>query len=211
MDQKKTGSVTRTERKKEATRQNILDAALKMFKEQGVHTTTMEQIAEAADIAKGTLYNYFPVKEAIIDEIMKRSFREKHGDRIGEFQRLLDTRSRMIFIFTILIEGIQDNRELYETYTVYRMKSMASLHQEDGVKSGLHLLETAIIEMGQMKGEIRQDYPDFIVRDLFEFAFVEAVKQFYMDPDSYDVQESVEKCVDIFMDWARKTSVTRKT
>ncbi|MGE5422539.1 MAG: TetR/AcrR family transcriptional regulator [Ignavibacteriales bacterium] len=206
MDQKKADSGTRTERKKEATRQNILDVAMKIFKAQGVHTTTMEQIAEAADIAKGTLYNYFPVKEAIIDEIMKRAFRERHGARIEEFQQMPDTRSRMIFIFTILIEGIQDNRELYETYTVYRMKSMASLRQEDSVKSGLNLLENAIIEMGHSKGEIRRDYPDFIVRDLFEFAFVEAVKQFYMDPDSYDIRESVEKCVDIFIDWAGKTT-----
>ncbi|MGE5398197.1 MAG: TetR/AcrR family transcriptional regulator [Chitinophagales bacterium] len=195
---------SRTERKKEATRQNILDAALKMFKAQGVDNTTMEQIALEADIAKGTLYNYFPVKEAIIDEIMKRSFREKHPGRIEDLKQLPDTRSRMVLVFTQLIEGIKDNKEFYEKYTVYRMQKMASLHQDDSVKSGLHFLESAIIELGQKSGEIRTDYPKHIVRDLFEFAFVESVKQFYMEPDNYDITEAVEKCVDIFIDWATK-------
>lgn len=202
--QKQTTTESRMERKKETTRQKIMDTALMLFKEQGVEAVTMEQIALEADIAKGTLYNYFPVKEAIIDEIMKRSFREKHNARIEEFQQLPDTRSRMILIFTTLIEGIRDNKELYEKYTVYRMQHMASLQQNENVKSGLHLLEDAIIKLGQTNGEIRTDYPLYIVRDLFEVAFVEAVKWFYMDPDNYDAVDSVEKCVDIFMDWASK-------
>lgn len=107
----------------------------------------------------------------------------------------------MIMIFNNLIEGIQENQDLYEKYTVYRMQVMASLHQDDSVQSGLHLLENAIIEMGQQNGEIRTDYPLFIIRDLFEFTFVEAVKQFYMNPDNYDVHTAVEKCVEIFIDW----------
>lgn len=207
MSHDSTTAVRRVERKKEETRKKILATALGLFKERGVDATTMEQIADQADIAKGTLYNYFPVKEAIIDEIMKNAFREKHNARMEDFRNLPDTRSRMIGVFTTLIEGITENRELYEKYTVYRMQIMASLHQDDTVKSGLHLLENAIIEMGQSSGEIRKDYPLYIIRDLFEFSFVEAVKQFYMDPEHYDLPKAVASCVDIFIDWARPPAV----
>lgn len=41
-------------------------AAMALIRAYGFEETTMEQIAEEADIAKGTLYNYFPAKEAII-------------------------------------------------------------------------------------------------------------------------------------------------
>jgi AcrR family transcriptional regulator len=51
---------------KAATRRKILDAARRLFAENGFETTTTRDIARAADIATGTLFNYFPTKEAIV-------------------------------------------------------------------------------------------------------------------------------------------------
>lgn len=50
---------------KEQTKQRILDVALAMFREKGFRQTTMRDIAEAAGIALGTTYNYFPTKDHI--------------------------------------------------------------------------------------------------------------------------------------------------
>ena len=50
---------------KRATRQRILDAAQKLFTGQGFESTTTRDIARAAQIATGTLFNYFPTKESI--------------------------------------------------------------------------------------------------------------------------------------------------
>jgi len=44
----------------------VIAAAVELFNQHGVDNVTMEQIAEAADIARGTLYNYFPSKDALI-------------------------------------------------------------------------------------------------------------------------------------------------
>lgn len=49
-------AVSRVERKKEETKSRIITVAIGLFNEKGVQATTMEQIAELADIAKGTLY-----------------------------------------------------------------------------------------------------------------------------------------------------------
>ena len=68
MSQNEVTAGNRTERKKEETRQKVIGVALQLFRQNGLEATTMEQIAEVADIAKGTLYNYFPAKEAIIHE-----------------------------------------------------------------------------------------------------------------------------------------------
>jgi AcrR family transcriptional regulator len=51
---------------KEATRQRILDAAAELFRTRGFDATTTRDIALAAGIATGTLFNYFPTKEAIV-------------------------------------------------------------------------------------------------------------------------------------------------
>ncbi len=56
----------RRERKKHDTRRRILRAAFDLFKAKGFEATTVEEIAEAADVAKGTVFNYFPQKTAFL-------------------------------------------------------------------------------------------------------------------------------------------------
>jgi AcrR family transcriptional regulator len=56
-----------TAEEKAATRQRILDAAIEAFRKRGFESTTTRDIAAAADIATGTLFNYFSTKEAIVE------------------------------------------------------------------------------------------------------------------------------------------------
>jgi AcrR family transcriptional regulator len=51
------------ERKKAKTRAAIRDHAMRLFDEQGYAATTVEQIAEAADVSPSTFFRYFPTKE----------------------------------------------------------------------------------------------------------------------------------------------------
>lgn len=52
--------------KKAATRDVILRAGMELFSKHGIDAVTVDQIAGAADVGKGTIYNYFPTKEAIV-------------------------------------------------------------------------------------------------------------------------------------------------
>jgi len=51
------------ERKKQQTRQAILEAASSLFDERGFETVTVAEVAQAADVSEGTVFNYFPTKE----------------------------------------------------------------------------------------------------------------------------------------------------
>ena len=72
--------VGRRERKKARTRAAIRHHAMRLFREQGFQATTVEQIAEAADVSQSTFFRYFPTKEAVVleddlDAPMIRAFR----------------------------------------------------------------------------------------------------------------------------------------
>jgi AcrR family transcriptional regulator len=54
------------ERKKQKTREAIQREAMRLFEKQGYDETTIEQIAEAADISPSTFFNYFPTKEDVV-------------------------------------------------------------------------------------------------------------------------------------------------
>jgi AcrR family transcriptional regulator len=58
--------IDRRGRRRAETRDRIIRAALCLFSERGVATTTVEDITNEADVGKGTFFNYFPSKEHIL-------------------------------------------------------------------------------------------------------------------------------------------------
>lgn len=54
------------ERKKAKTRELIMREAFRLFRTQGYQATTIEQIAEAAEVAPSTFFRYFPTKEDLV-------------------------------------------------------------------------------------------------------------------------------------------------
>jgi AcrR family transcriptional regulator len=68
------------ERKKARTRAAIRREAMRLFREQGYEETTVEQIAEAAEVSPSTFFRYFPTKEDVVlldeyDDLIVEAFR----------------------------------------------------------------------------------------------------------------------------------------
>lgn len=61
---------SRRERKKIAARAQILSTAIDLFTRRGLGAVTIDEIAAAADVGKGTIYNYFNTKEDIVVAFM---------------------------------------------------------------------------------------------------------------------------------------------
>ncbi len=83
------GIAERREREKEQRRNMILDAAEKLFFSRGVENVTMDDVAEEAELSKGTLYLYFKNRDDIFHgihlrglEILKSKFED--AIKLGE-------------------------------------------------------------------------------------------------------------------------------
>ena len=70
-----TGSAHVRERRRQRQR-DILHAALRAFRENGYHATTLDDIARHIGVRKTALYHYFPDKEAILYECHRESLNE---------------------------------------------------------------------------------------------------------------------------------------
>ena len=62
----------RRARRKTETLHRIEDAGWRLFRTRGYEATSTREIAEAADIAAGTLFNYFPEKRSLLIHLMQR-------------------------------------------------------------------------------------------------------------------------------------------
>ena len=105
----------------------------------------------------------------------------------------------MISIFSDLIAGAQAQKEIIEMYLIYRVQNILTLHKTENDKGGIDLLATEILVLGQESGKIRTDLPIAILEDQFEFVFVEMVKQLTREPETFNPQSVIERCVDLFL------------
>jgi AcrR family transcriptional regulator len=69
------------------TRDDILDAAAQIFREKGYHATSMQDIAEAVDLRKASLYHHFDGKQKILVELLDMAL----DILIEELERVVET------------------------------------------------------------------------------------------------------------------------
>jgi AcrR family transcriptional regulator len=130
-DAKRSRSHGRRQRRIERRRAEILAAAAQVFAEKGYASTTTREIAQAADIAEGTLYNYFGGKReillAIANEarapmeaaVLEAGQLDDRAAMIVMFERAFDiSEARLPFMRTVLTEAWLDDGILQEFLAV---------------------------------------------------------------------------------------------
>jgi len=58
----------------EARRLQLIDTALDVFAAKGLEAATVKDLSEAAGVAQGLLYHYFPSKEALLEAVLERHY-----------------------------------------------------------------------------------------------------------------------------------------
>jgi len=114
-----------------ARKSQILDAATKVFAEKGFHRATIRDVARAAGVADGTIYNYFESKTALLLGLLDRlnateqrevDFAQSAEMDVADFvrmylnQRFKEVTATSLDVFHVLLSEVLVNQELRETY-----------------------------------------------------------------------------------------------
>ena len=149
----------RRQRRSAEIRERLFRSALALFAEKGFAESTVEDITEAADVGKGTFFNYFPSKDHIL-----LAFGEM---QLGKLEAAVDEARRSNepmpqFLRALGVRMTQEPtrnpeiiRALLQAYLSSTPVREAMLDLQKRVQ-GLH---TEIIRLGQEQGEIRNDLP----------------------------------------------------
>ncbi len=98
--------------KGEQTRTAIFETALELFRDRGFDSTTMQDIADAAGIAKSAAYYYFPSKEAIVTAYYDAIQTEQERRCAEVFAETSDLRRRLEAALMTKFDLAQDDRKL---------------------------------------------------------------------------------------------------
>lgn len=90
------------------TRGTILNAATKLFVAKGMSATSVDDIAEAAKVAKGSIYYNFSSKDALVEALMTRHLDQARVTLAAAAEGLVGV-ERQRAILGALLRGVQDN------------------------------------------------------------------------------------------------------
>ena len=97
--------------KRRRRRAEILHAALRAFRDQGYHRTTLEDIADLVGVRKAALYHYFPDKEAILYACHQEGLVEVHRHVAEALQRYTRASDRLAFLIREHVRVMTDTLE----------------------------------------------------------------------------------------------------
>jgi AcrR family transcriptional regulator len=143
----------RRERKKARTRGEILDAAMRLFEAQGFDAVSVEQICQAADVARGTFFLHFPAKSALLLEWNSRLASELR-------ERLAPPRGSAVAEYRMLVDHV-GRRWLRHADAMGAMLRDLLCAPDAGAAAGdaldLRALVEEIVRRGQQRGEFRRN------------------------------------------------------
>jgi len=147
------------ERKKAKTRSAIQRHALRLFKEQGYAATTVDQIAEAAEVSPSTFFRYFPAKEDVVvyddyDPALLAAFR----DQPAELSPIRAMRQAIVEVFGAVTE---EQVELEEE----RGRLLVQV-PELRARTMLQIADSVTMLAEQVAARVGRDPNDFAVRNL---------------------------------------------
>ncbi len=152
-------SPDRRQRRSAEIRERLFRAALNLFTQKGFTETTVEDITEAADVGKGTFFNYFPSKDHILLAFVEMQL----GKLEAAIEMARQTDEPMPEFLRSL--GIRMSQEPTRNPAIIRALLQAYLSTTPvreammDLQKRMHGLHTQMIQLGQDRGEIRNDLP----------------------------------------------------
>lgn len=101
--------------KAEETRNRILDAALRLFRERGFEQTTMRDVAAAAGVATGAAYYYYRSKEELVLAFYLRTDEEQRESFANAIQASKELKKRLGGLIEIKFAQFEEHRNLLTT------------------------------------------------------------------------------------------------
>src|SRR5262245_48125757 len=106
---------------KSSKRDDILNATLRLIVRHDLENTSMDMIAKEAQVGMGTIYNYFPSKEVLVNELYRRLQCESAGASMQGYSESAPLREQFVRLLRNKFHFYLDNPETFQVLQQYGM------------------------------------------------------------------------------------------
>ena len=200
----------RTKEDAAATRDSILDAAEKLFVEQGVSRTTLQHIATAAGVTRGAIYWHFDDKSALFNAMMERVTLPFECalsvlDTSDDANMLADLRKFFVEIFRVTETNPQARRVLeiasLKVEFVDEMEAVRVRRRQS--KGELTAQVVARVKLAQARGQVREDIePHMLATGLW--ALMDGlIRSWMFERGSFSLIETGDQLIGVMLEGVR--------
>lgn len=193
----------RKEREHLTHRQEILQAAERLFAAKGFYHTTMSEIAQAAEFGTGTLYNYFKSKEDLYFTLIDEKTDEIYHQVKRELRRKASAIERIKKVLILELEFMERNRDFFKIYTSESSRFEWFIKEEYGKKihkkmeTYLHLL-SQVMKQGMKADELKPMDP-LDLAHAFEGIVHSFIFEWLIRPKPYPLLSKASTILEIFL------------
>lgn len=157
-------------RRAEARPDEVLDAALAVFVEKGFAAAKVDEVAKRAGVSKGTVYLYFPSKEALIEGIVRRAVAPIALRALPDLEKFEgDPRVPITMLMKVLTQTLSQPEAAAVPKLILRevmsFPSIAALYRNEVLNKVMPAL-IGLIQRGVASGKLRPVDPELTVRSI---------------------------------------------
>jgi TetR/AcrR family fatty acid metabolism transcriptional regulator len=186
-------------------RERILDAAVRVFAQEGFYNAKVSQIAQVAGVADGTIYLYFKSKDDLLISLFEDRMERVNATLREALAAGVDAIDRLKRVVRLHLDMIEQNRHMAEVITVELRQSSKFIKEYANPKFAefLRLIAGAVHE-GQKSGELRADLdPPLVARALFGALDEISLMWLVKGHQKIDIARAAEQLGHLFIDGIR--------
>lgn len=193
--------MTRRERKKQQTREQMLRSAKHLFREKGYEHTSIEDITERADVSKSTLFKHFPNKESLLIGLA--------DEEVNDVLSLMETKEYIVLdvlskIQRILMRLIEDSIPYLRLTGQILFTTMINKNNIGSPFKTLRDEIEKLVKKGQEQGIIKEDLESGIIAMTILGSYYGVLFKWFEDGGEAGGTEEMMKAIKIVIESIRK-------
>jgi len=182
------------------TKKKIVNAAWKLFYDQGYDSTTVEDIVEESGTSRGSFYHYFEAKDALLGTLSE-VFDEKYEELMSEIDPEMDSFEKLMYLNQELFTMIENTISLELLARMYSTQLVTN--------SDKHLLDRnrvyyrvirRIVADGQQKGQISQEMTANEIAKIYALCERALLYDWCLCGGEYSLKNYAKRMMPMFMD-----------
>lgn len=187
------------EKKKIETRNKIFEVSGRLFKEKGIESTTIDEIVKEAGIGKGTFFNYFPSKTALLLYFAQQKEELTYNQIKNEALKNISTREKIKNVLVFVAKTNEEDKELTKIFVFEYMRHYGS-GQGERKSPGLSNIIYGLIEDGIKREDVKSTIDAKKAAQIVSAVYFRALIEWIWSTIDYSFSEDISEQIDMVFD-----------